>query len=86
MQGAYSAAISFIRAPVKFTRMPDLQYGIALQSWEGEGDTEQLVEFGVAAVGREHGVTWLYTRDLRGSEYVSNPDLAMERIKEGPAR
>lgn len=35
-------------------------------------------------VCREHGVTWLYTRDLRGAEYVSNPDRAMERIREGP--
>lgn len=36
-------------------------------------------------VCREYGVTWLYTRDLRNPEYVSNPDLAMDRIKEGPA-
>lgn len=35
-------------------------------------------------VCREYGVTWLYTRDLRESEYISNPELAMGRIREGP--
>jgi hypothetical protein len=45
------------------------------------GDSPQYSD-----VCREHGVTWLYTRDLRGSEYVSNPDLAMERTREGPGR
>lgn len=29
--------------------MTDLQYGIALPNWEVAGDTERLVEYGVAA-------------------------------------
>lgn len=37
-------------------------------------------------VRREYGVTWLYTRDLRESEYVSKPDFAIDRIREGPPK
>lgn len=35
-------------------------------------------------VCRDLGVTWVYTRDLRESEYESNPELAIDRIREGP--
>lgn len=35
-------------------------------------------------VCRDLGVTWVYTRDLRESKYESNPELAMDRIREGP--
>lgn len=35
-------------------------------------------------VCQEFGVTWMYTTDLRGSDYVSNPEAAVERINQGP--
>lgn len=33
---------------------------------------------------RERGATWLYSRELRGREYVGNPDAALSYIREGP--
>lgn len=35
-------------------------------------------------VCQQLGATWMYSRDLREPEYVSNPTLALDRIREGP--